>query len=306
MLKTIILLIVALVVLPLTAYYLDPQFTEVQWRMIRTSGTSALVVATLCFVLAELTRNCSQVDKIWSVVPILYVWQNAYIADWSPRLVLMSCLVTLWGMRLTYNFSRRGAYSWKFWSGEEDYRWEILRKNPLFNTRLKWTLFNLLFISFYQNILIWLFTTPTIYATVNGASALGWKDFVVAGIFIALLIVETVADQQQWNFQNEKHRRIRNNEALEEPYSKGFVHTGLWSIVRHPNYFSEQSMWVVFYLFTVVATGHWLNGSLVGAVLLILLFQGSADFSEGISAEKYPAYKEYQKSVGRFMPKMIK
>jgi steroid 5-alpha reductase family enzyme len=42
----------------------------------------------------------------------------------------------------------------------------------------------------------------------------------------------------------------------------------------------------------------------MGIILLLLLFQGSADFSEKISAEKYPAYKDYLKRVPRFLPKI--
>ena len=34
-----------------------------------------------------------------------------------------------------------------------------------------------------------------------------------------------------------------------------------------------------------------------------LLFLGSSDFSEKISAEKYTGYGDYQKRVGRFLPK---
>ena len=46
------------------------------------------------------------------------------------------------------------------------------------------------------------------------------------------------------------------------------------------------------------------NGTSVGwlAVLLMLLFLGSSDFSEKISAGKYPGYAEYQKRVPRFWP----
>jgi steroid 5-alpha reductase family enzyme len=47
------------------------------------------------------------------------------------------------------------------------------------------------------------------------------------------------------------------------------------------------------------------NWSLAGAVLLMLLFLGSSDFSEKISAGKYPAYADYQKRVGRFFPKLF-
>jgi steroid 5-alpha reductase family enzyme len=35
---------------------------------------------------------------------------------------------------------------------------------------------------------------------------------------------------------------------------------------------------------------------------LVLLFKGSSDFSEAISAEKYRAYAEYQAKVPRFIP----
>jgi steroid 5-alpha reductase family enzyme len=120
-------------------------------------------------------------------------------------------------------------------------------------------------------------------------------------IFICFVVIEYVSDQQQYDFQTEKHRRINNNIPLEQ-YEKGFTSTGLWSIVRHPNYASEQSIWVVFYLFSVVSTGQWLNWSIAGCVLLIILFKGSSDFSEELSAKKYPDYKEYQRRVPRFIP----
>jgi hypothetical protein len=36
-----------------------------------------------------------------------------------------------------------------------------------------------------------------------------------------------------------------------------------------------------------------------------MLFQGSTNFSEGISAGKYPEYKDYQRLVGKFLPKLL-
>jgi steroid 5-alpha reductase family enzyme len=72
--------------------------------------------------------------------------------------------------------------------------------------------------------------------------------------------------------------------------------------MRHPNYSAEQGIWIVFYFFSVAATGLWVNWSIAGALLLVLLFKGSSDFSEGVSAEKYPMYKKYQEQVGRFLP----
>jgi steroid 5-alpha reductase family enzyme len=305
MIRTILILIATLIVLPIVAFFWDQPLVPEQKHMLFISLAMAGTVAFSCFTLAELTGNCSQVDKIWSIVPMLYVWYNAAAGGWDPRMILMAILVSIWAIRLTYNFSRRGAYSWKFWTGEEDYRWEILRKNPALQGKLKWTLFNLFFISIYQNGLILLFTLPILVAWQGKGKPLGAADFILAGIMIALIIFETVADQQQWVYQNEKHRRIKAGEKLEGIYAKGFVHTGLWAKLRHPNYAAEQAIWLCFYFFSVAATGRWINWSLAGALLLLVLFQGSSDFSENISAEKYPEYKDYQKKVGRFLPKLF-
>ena len=217
----------------------------------------------------------------------------------SPeRMVLMSVLATVWGVRLTYNFSRHGAYQWKFWQGHEDYRWEHVRQNPALNGRWRFRLFNLLFISLYQHALLLLITLPILLC----AGSVGGWDIVLAVIFVALVGMETIADQQQWNFQTEKYRRLREGLELTGNYAKGFIDTGLWSRSRHPNYFAEQSIWVVFFLFSLVATGR-LNWSVAGCLLLIVLFRSSSELSESISAGKYPAYTEYQRRVPRFLPR---
>lgn len=305
MLKTILLLIAALIVVPLVSFYFDTPLSDAHWMILRNSFFIYLGVALSCFALAEITGNCSQVDKIWSIVPVAYVWYIAAMGGMAPRPVLMAILVTLWAIRLTYNFSRRGAYSWKFWTGEEDYRWEVLRKMPMFKSRMAWTFFNLFFISLYQNGLILLFCLPILVSLEGAEQPLYWADYLLATFFIGLLVMETVADQQQWNFQNEKHRQIKAGKTLVPPYSHGFIQSGLWKLMRHPNYSAEQMIWIVFYFFSVAATGKWFNWSVAGCILLLLLFQGSSDFSEGISAKKYPDYKDYQKRVGRFLPKLF-
>lgn len=304
MLVTILLLIFTVIVLPIMSIYFGTPLSDLQSTILfEHMGWIVGGVVTYCFVVGEITRNNSQVDKLWSIVPIYYVWHMAYFGGMSDRMVLMAVLATIWAIRLTYNFGRRGAYTWRFWSGEEDYRWEVLRKRPGFSNRWVWATFNLFFICAYQNVLIFLFTVPILTAMVSNGEAnpLGIWDYILAAIYVAFVVLEYIADQQQWEFQQEKHRRMKANEPLGE-YAHGFVRTGLWGVVRHPNYAMEQAIWVVFYLFSVVATGEWINWSIAGCVLLIILFKGSSDFSEAISAEKYPEYKEYQKKVPRFIP----
>lgn len=301
MLRTIILLILSLLLIPVSIIYFDKALSESQWAVLTELLQLYLAVAILCFAVGEWTGNVSQVDKLWSLMPIVYAWLMTVRGGWDERLVLMAVLVTCWGARLTYNFSRRGGYSWKFWEGEEDYRWSVLRQNPLFSNRFSWLAFHLFFICLYQQGLILLFTLPMLIAFEGIGQGLGWVDYTAAGLFVSFLVTETIADQQQFKFQSEKYRRLRAGENLGE-YSHGFVRSGLWSIVRHPNYASEQLIWLSFYVFSIAASERALNWSLTGGILLLLLFLGSADFSEKISSDKYPEYQTYMQKTPRFWP----
>ena len=51
---------------------------------------------------------------------------------------------------------------------------------------------------------------------------------------LSMIALEYVADEQQWNFQQEKKLMISR-----QMHTKGFVDTGLWAWSRHPNYFGE-------------------------------------------------------------------
>ena len=114
---------------------------------------------------------------------------------------------------------------------------------------------------------------------------------------------ETLSDQQQYNFQSKKYRKIKNGEKLNGDFKRGFVSSGLWSISRHPNFACEQIIWVVFYMFSINASGDFFNWSIIGCLLLIILFYNSAQFSEEISKDKYPEYENYQKNVPMFFGK---
>jgi steroid 5-alpha reductase family enzyme len=86
---------------------------------------------------------------------------------------------------------------------------------------------------------------------------------------------------------------------------KGFLTEGLWKYSRHPNCASEQGIWISFYFFGVAASGQWINITLSGSLLLVLLFMGSTQLTESISSEKYPGYALYRKDIPRFIPRII-
>lgn len=155
-----------------------------------------------------------------------------------------------------------------------------------------------------QNALVLMTTFPALVAMRSDAP-FGAMDVVAAVLMLGFIVWETVADEHQWRFQKHKWAMIDEGKKLEElpaPYNKGFITTGLWNRSRHPNYFAEQAIWVCFYLFSIGAGMGVFNWSMVGALLLLVLFQGSSSLAEEISASKYPEYEHYCQSVARFFP----
>ena len=258
----------------------------------------AAVVSAFCWVASLITKDTSWVDRLWSIVPVVYVWifaaASLVAGENSTRLVVMALLLTAWGARLTHNFARKGGYR-----GVEDYRWGILRRRM---RPWQFQLFNLFFIVLYQNTLLVLISLPAYIAWQNPAPFIGWDAF-FAVLFAAFLFGESVADLQQWRFQQAKR-------AAGGQLEPGFATSGLFAYSRHPNFFFEQAQWWAFYALGATAAaasglGVWggaINWTIAGAALLTLLFIGSTTFTESITASRYPAYREYQRTTSMLIP----
>ncbi|MCQ2572932.1 MAG: DUF1295 domain-containing protein [Treponema sp.] len=304
--KALLATIIGLSILacPVLYFLVGPALDAVQISTLKILLIITASSALYCFVVGELARNYSQMDKLWSILPEVYLWVVAVQGGMKPRLVIMAVIGTIWGARLTYNFAKKGAYSIKFWSGEEDYRWVLLRQRKEFQPHWKWVIFNFFFISIYQNVLILLTTFPALVA-MNSEAALNWIDALAIIVMAGAVLYESIADEQQWKFQSKKYALLGEGKKLEElpyPYNKGFNTTGLWKVSRHPNYLGEQSTWVGCYIFSIAAGIGIFNWSVIGALLLIVLFIGSSTVGEEITRGKYPEYEEYIKTVSRYFP----
>lgn len=298
------LMVLSLVVCPILYFHMGPALNESQLEVFKLIGIIAGCSALFCFTVGELSGNNSQVDKVWSILPFVYCWIIAVKGGMHPRLVVMAVLATLWGLRLSFNFARKGAYRLKFWEGEEDYRWKILRANPMLKNRVVWMLFDLIFISGYQNAIVLMLTFPALVC-MGSTAPFGWIDAVAAVLMFGFIVYETVADEQQWAFHSKKWKMLNAGQKLEdlpEPYNKGFNTIGLWNVSRHPNYLAEQSIWVCLYIFSIGAGIGIINWSMIGALLLIVLFVASTSLAEEISSGKYPEYPEYCKKVNKYFP----
>lgn len=304
---TILTVIVVITLSVLGFVFAPPSLTQLQqetfWILLAVCGGSALY----CFVVGELTRNNSQMDKLWSILPIAYAWIIAGKGSFEPRLTMFAIVVTLWGIRLTINFARKGAYRLKFWQGEEDYRWQVLRQSKYLNNRIAWAGFDLGFISIYQNALVLAICLPAL-ACMGSNRPLGAWDYLALFGALTFLLIETAADEQQMSFHTTKNAMLKEGKKLDElpaPFNKGFNTTGLWAYSRHPNYLGEQGIWLALYLF-VIGAGVAVNGifhwAMIGPLFLVFLFLGSSAFGEGVSSGKYPEYHVYLAHVSKYIP----
>lgn len=299
------LIVVALSVLSIV--FGRQELTAVQLDTLKVLLITCGIAVAYCFIVGEISRNNSQMDKLWSIMPVVYVWIIAIKGDMNPRLVVYAVIVTLWGIRLTINFARKGAYSIKFWSGEEDYRWQVLRQKKYFQNKFIWALFDLFFISLYQNALVLAICFPAL-AAMSSSTMFGVFDYIATFLALTFLLIETAADEQQMSFHTTKKALLATGKKLEElpaPYNKGFNTMGLFGRSRHPNYLGEQGIWLSLYLFAIgagVATYSAFNWSMVGPLLLVLLFLGSSAFGESVSNSKYPEYQLYLDHVSKYLP----
>jgi len=236
----------------------------------------------------------------------------------SPRLLIMTGFQVLWGLRLTWNYWRKGGYQ----KGSEDYRWIYVRKLihryvPTSLQSVSLIVFNIVFISFIQNILLFLLTAPNYLVMLIGyETPLNYQDVLCMTALVASISLETLADEQQWTYQNAKHakpsepsraqaKNISASVSYCEPedLKRGFITGGLFRYSRHPNFACEQANWYFFYAFGCIATRTGWNWTAIGPLsLTFVIFVGSTILTEWITAQKYPDYRIYQKKVGRFIP----
>ena len=274
--------------------------------------SSTLVALGLAILFSQVAGSVtgwwSWVDRLWSIVPAVYVALVA-VHSGSQRLILMCVLSAVWALRLTLNFARKGGFG-RVAADTEDYRWPVVRgwcdaiPSPA-ASRVALELFHTGFVCVYQHILLWLLVTPSALLAARGSAPLGTTDAALAVLFVVLLVLETWADETQWAFQSRKHAMSPSERTRAGgDFSRGFLTSGPFRYSRHLNFFSEQCLWLVFAGFPLAsgAVSSYASGALLGPLLLIGLFQGSTWITEMITVAKYPAYKEYQKTTSRLLP----
>ena len=248
-------------------------------------GVAALVIIgfmTLIWIASLVLKNSSIVDICWGAGFVVANW--VYFAltpdDLLARKLLISALVTVWGLRLSlYIFARnRGK--------PEDFRYRKWREEA----GAKWWWYSFFKVFLLQGGLMWIISAPLLAAQLSLTPArLTVVDLLGVVIWVIGFFFEAVGDWQLAHFK-----------AV--PANKGkLLSSGVWRYTRHPNYFGDAAQWWGYYLIAVAAGG-WLTLLSPIIMTLFLIRVSGVALLEKTLANTKPGYREYVETTSAFVP----
>jgi steroid 5-alpha reductase family enzyme len=245
-------------------------------------GLIILGLMTLLWLVSLALKNSSIVDIFWGTGFVITTWAVFLLAPegFATRKLLLSILVTIWGLRLSIYILTRNR------GKPEDFRYQVWRKAA--GASWWWRSFFKVF--FLQGVLMWVISAPLLAAQINPKpDQLTWLDVLAVVVWLVGFFFETVGDWQLARFKA-------------DPAHKGKVlRTGVWRYTRHPNYFGDATQWWAYYLIALAAGGWWTIFSPLIMTILLLRVSGVSLLEKTLKVEK-PGYKEYVETTSEFIP----
>jgi steroid 5-alpha reductase family enzyme len=248
-------------------------------------GTTLALILTLMFLLwlVSLARkDASIVDSFWGIGFTSIAWMCFAITNGYPlRKLLITMLVTIWGLRLAIHIFRRNHGT------GEDFRYRRMRAR--YGDRF--ALVSLLTVFGLQGLLMWIISLPIQVAQLAPVpDRLTWLDFLGVAVWITGFVFEAVGDWQLMRFKSDPNNRGKVMER------------GLWAYTRHPNYFGDATLWWGLFLIALATPGSiWTIISPAVMTFLLMKVSGVALLEKSLVKTK-PQYQDYLRRTSAFFP----
>lgn len=244
---------------------------------------SVFIMMSIVWLVSVAITNVGIIDIIWGFGFVILTWTYFLLTDGNPqRKLLISILVTIWGLRLTLHLARRNI------GKGEDYRYQNFRKQYGENSYW-WKSF---FQAFMLQGAIMVIVAVPVLTAVFAKEPTSWTVFDIVGSLLWLVGFgfETIGDLQLMRFKT-------------KPENKGKVlRTGLWRYTRHPNYFGDAVVWWGYFIIALGTPFGFLSiFSPLIMTFLLLRVSGVAMLEKSLRKTK-PEYAEYEQCTSAFMP----
>lgn len=240
---------------------------------------TVFVFANSCFVISLLKKRNDIADVAWGIGFVLVAWVSLLVSDnFNHRSLLVSILVTIWGLRLALHIGLRNR------GKGEDFRYKAWReswgKSFLIRSYLQ--------VYILQGLLLFVISLPIIFVNTRNA-AFSYFDILGLIVWLVGFLFETVGDWQLRQF-------------TKNPANKGkIIQNGLWKFSRHPNYFGEVTLWWGIFLFAVSLPFGFLTIISPITITLLILYVSGIPMLEK-KYEKNDEFAEYKKRTSVFFP----
>ena len=255
------------------------------FTVIGISAIPLLVLVLLAFFIAISKRRNDLADVMYGLGFILVAWTSALIGGNlynSPSVLLVTLLVTIWGLRLASHIGRR-------WLGskQEDRRYDEMRAR--WGDHQIWHSFFNVFLP--QGVIILIVSLPVLAVNTYATDSTTWLVWLGALIWLFGFTFESIGDRQLKRF-------------LADPSNRGkIMMSGLWSRTRHPNYFGEVTQWWAIALIALTVPYGWIG--IAGAAMITFLITkvSGVPLAEAGFVGR-PGWEEYKQQTPALIPRL--
>jgi len=255
------------------------------WVYLLGNAILLIVYFTVFFIIAQIKKNNAIVDIGWGLG---FVFVGLYSllfriisgATLYPFQIVITVLVTLWGLRLFLYISIRN------FKKPEDYRYQAMRA--------KWQGKNEHVQAYFRVFLPQALFMATIAASII-TGYLSTRD-----VHIAYLLGGSLVTLTGLGFESVGDLQLRR--FLRDPLNKGkIMDQGLWRYTRHPNYFGETLIW--WGLWVIVVSTDFGIYALISPLLIsyLLLFVSGIPLLEKRYKDN-PEFQAYKTKTSAFFP----
>jgi len=251
--------------------------------LLAIEGGLMLVLLTALWAVSLALRDASIVDVFWGSGFVVVAWVAYALADGSrDRSLLLTLLVSVWGLRLTAHLAHRNL------GKGEDRRYAEMRGHH----GDAWPLRSLFVVFWLQGALIWIVSLPVQVAMTDPSPAsLVLLDWIGVAVWALGLTFEAVGD---WQLTRFKAAPGNHGKVMDQ---------GLWRYTRHHNYFGDFCIWWGIWLVALAAGSTWWT-VVSPAIMSVLLIRvsGVALLERSLSRRRRD-YADYVARTSAFFPR---